>query len=151
MFGLYLKRQTDSTSFLFATVQLARLAAPLAYNFLLIEKYRSDQGVFLERNQQTSKQQTEDWGSTAYEYIFGSIDTVPIIGNQVPYILPTFILLFSFLNLTNFYSKLMNCLGLGSFTFGTGIPDPNKLIEGKSLIARERTKKQRELQILQNF
>ena len=100
---------------IFGTIQLARLAPPIAYNFILIEKYvESSQGFV-----------------TAYENTYGTIEEVPIFGLTAAKALPIFILLFMLLNISNFYARIMNFFGLGIFTFGTGIYDERKFSEGK--------------------
>ena len=99
-------------------MQLARLAPPIAYNFILIEKYVSTQKYF----------------EAAYENTYGTIQEVPVFGDGATKVLPIFIVAFVLLNVTNFYSNIMNCLGLSQFTFGSGIVDENKVSQGKKLI-----------------
>ena len=57
-----------------------------------------------------------------------------------------FILLFVFLNLTNFYPRLLNCFGLGTFTFGTSLYSENKWNEGRKLIKNVRKLKEEEIE-----
>jgi hypothetical protein len=121
-YGLYRDHQTDTISLMWCGGMLIRIAFPLVYNYLFVLRI-------------------PDHPATVFEEMQGWMDIVPLLGDSFVKYFPLFILVVALLTLSNTYSKIMGCLGLGSLQFEStqDTMSRSKLIEeGKALILRER-------------
>ena len=121
-YGLYRDHQTDTVSLMWCGGMLIRIAFPLVYNYLFVLRI-------------------PDHPATVFEEMQGWMDIVPLLGDSFVKYFPLFILFVALLTLSNTYSKIMGCLGLGSLQFEStqDTMSRSKLIEeGKALILRER-------------
>jgi hypothetical protein len=121
-YGLYPNHNTDTVSLMWCGGMLIRIAFPLVYNYLFVLRI-------------------PDHPATVFEEMQGWMDIVPLMGDTFVKFFPLLILVVALLTLSNTYSNIMSCLGLGSLQFES-VEDTmsrSKLIEeGKALIARER-------------
>lgn len=53
----------------------------------------------------------------------GNFDMAPLLGTSIPKLLPLLLIFLCFLTVFDFYGKLLNKLGLKSFTFSTSFSD----------------------------
>jgi hypothetical protein len=121
-YGLYRDHQTDTVSLMWCGGMLIRIAFPLVYNYLFVLRI-------------------PDHPATVFEEMQGWMDIVPLLGDSFVKFFPLFILVVALLTLSNTYSKIMGCLGLGSLQFESAQDTMarSKLIEeGRELIKRER-------------
>jgi hypothetical protein len=121
-YGLYRDHQTDTVSLMWCGGMLIRIAFPLVYNYLFVLRI-------------------PDHPATVFEEMQGWMDIVPLLGDSFVKYFPLFILVVALLTLSNTYSKIMGCLGLGSLQFESteDTMSRSKLIEeGRALIKRER-------------
>ena len=121
-YGLYRDHQTDTVSLMWCGGMLIRIAFPLVYNYLFVLRI-------------------PDHPATVFEEMQGWMDIVPLLGDSFVKYFPLFILVVALLTLSNTYSKIMGCLGLGSLQFESteDTMARSKLIEeGRALIQRER-------------
>lgn len=99
---------------------MAKLVAPLSYNFLLLIKCTD----------------------TQFNQVMKSINLTPIFGKGFATYVPLLLVVFVFMNFFNIHTKLMSGLGMSQFSFGDHF-DAEKLLEGKTLIAKFRAEKER--------
>ena len=111
-YGLYGHNQTDPSNLAWNAYFLARISAPLCYNFLLFIKVKG----------------------TMFCTVMGVIDLVPVLGENFTLYFPLTLVLFCAMNLFNVYSKLMSWVGLSQFKF-VEIFDEGKVGEGANLLA----------------
>jgi len=111
-YGLYGHNQTDPSNLAWNAYFLARISAPLCYNFLLFIKVRG----------------------TMFCAVMGVIDLVPVLGESFTHFFPLALVGLCAMNLFNLYSKLMSLVGLSQFKF-VNIFDPDKVSEGANLLA----------------
>jgi hypothetical protein len=124
-YGLYPNHNTDTVSLMWCGGMLIRIAFPLVYNYLFVLRI-------------------PDHPATVFEEMQGWMDIVPLMGDTFVKFFPLLILVVAILTLSNTYSRIMSCLGLGSLQFES-VKDTmsrSKLIEeGKALILRERNQR----------
>ncbi|KAF4693084.1 LMBR1 domain-containing protein 2 [Perkinsus olseni] len=124
-YGLYTHHHTDSASLLWCASMVTRLSFPVAYNYLKLLRIPDSK--------------------TSFGRMFGTpISAAPIIGEDFVSYFPLLILVFSLLQLTNMYHRLVRALGLSStFEFeGSGLrADAATVEEGRKLLHRERLRR----------
>jgi len=118
-YGLYRHNQTDPSNLAWSAYYLARLTAPLSYNFLHFIK-------------------VED---TQFYKVMGVIDVIPVVGNEFALFFPLLLVVFCALNYFHVYGKVMKSLGLTQFSFSDKF-DQEKVKEAKAIIDRERTNRE---------
>lgn len=122
-YGLYPLHNTDAVSLLWCASLLVRISFPLVYNYLLLLHVPS---------------------GTVFQYMFGYMDIVPVLGTVFVKFFPFLVLIVALLTVTNSYSKFIAWLGLDALQFeiNAGSIDPqerSKLInEGKALVRKQR-------------
>lgn len=114
-FGLYSRNQTDPSNLVWSAFFIARMTAPLSYNFLLFLKI----------------------GDSQFSQVMGVIDYVPVLGKEFTTFFPLTLLFFCGLNYFHVYGRFMKMIGLSSFTFDDKSSE-EKLSEGKGLILKAR-------------
>lgn len=119
-YGLYPNNHTDSSNMAWSAFYLARLTAPLSYNFLLFLKIKK----------------------TVFSDFMHIIDIVPIVGSDFAMFFPLLLIVFCAMNYFNIYGKFLNALGMNQLSF-SGSYCEEKLQEGKSLIQRSRSERER--------
>ncbi|KAF4678233.1 mitogen-activated protein kinase kinase [Perkinsus chesapeaki] len=124
-YGLYTHNHTDSASLLWCASMVTRLGFPVAYNYLKLLRIPDS--------------------ATSFGRMFGTpISAAPIIGQQFVTYFPLLVMVFSLLQLTNTYHRLVRALGLSStFEFeGSGLQaDATTVEEGRKLLHRERLRR----------
>ena len=111
-YGLYGHNQTDPSNLAWSAYFLARISAPLCYNFLLFIKVKG----------------------TMFCEVMGVIDLVPVLGQNFTLYFPLVLIVFCAMNLFKVYSKLMGLVGLSQFNF-VSIFEEGRVEEGANLIA----------------
>lgn len=119
-YGLYPNNHTDSSSLVWSSLILARLSAPLCYNFLLFLKIKK----------------------TVYSEVMGLIDLLPFVGTQFTSFFPLLLIVFCFLNAFKIYGKVMSTLGMSQLSFEDS-HSHTKVNEGKALVQRAKSERQR--------
>ena len=119
-YGLYPKNHTDSSNLVWSAFFLARLSAPLCYNFLLFLKIKN----------------------TVYSQVMKTIDLVPLVGSQFTLFFPFLVIVFCGLNLFNVYGRLMSGLGMSNLSFSDKL-SVNKVSEGKLKVQRARNEREK--------
>ncbi|CAG9331516.1 LMBRD2_5 [Blepharisma stoltei] len=119
-FGLYAPRLTDPPNLLWCATFMARLVAPLSYNFLLLIKVTD----------------------TQFNKVMKNINLIPIFGSGFAMYVPLLLLVFCLMNFFNIHTKIMASLGMSQFSFGDKY-DKEKLKEGQALIKKFRAEKER--------
>lgn len=119
-YGLYQNNMTDPSNLAWSASFLAKIAAPLCYNFLKFIKVSGTQFY-------------EVMGGYQFQYL----------SEEFVIYFPSLLLVLVLLNYFNFYSKLMKSLGMSQFSFSESFND-TKILEGKSLLAKARQDKMRE-------
>lgn len=114
-YGLYSNNQTDPPNLVWSAFIMCRLAPSITYNFLLFIK-------------------VED---TQFSKVMKVIDLVPVFGEGFTMFFPMILILFCLLNLTNFYARLMEKLGMNQFAYADKLDD-SKLKEGRALLLKSR-------------
>lgn len=108
LYGLYPNNQTDPSNLVWSAQFMARITAPLCYNFLMFIKVTN----------------------TQFYVVMGIIDMVPILGTQFTMFFPLMLIIFCLLNIFKVYSKFMASLGMSQFGFADKYRD-DKIIEGR--------------------
>ncbi|CAG9312794.1 LMBRD2_1 [Blepharisma stoltei] len=119
-YGLYSHNQTDPPNLIWSAFIMARLTPSVCYNFLLFIKVKH----------------------TQFNKVMGVIDLVPIFGQGFTLFFPMILIVFCLLNITNFYARLMEKMGMDQYSFADKIDDA-KLLEGKSLLHKARSDRER--------
>lgn len=114
-FGLYSPNQTDPSNLVWSAFFIARLTAPLSYNFLMFLKIPNSQ----------------------FSAVMGVIDYVPILGSEFTLFFPLTLLFFCALNYFQVYGRFMKMLGLSNFSVADKL-NYEKISEGKILVQRGR-------------
>lgn len=118
--GLYWNHNTDTVSLLWYASQLAGLATPLGYHFLLLSRVRH----------------------TQFEDFMGQMQDVPVLGMEL-FIkgFPVLVGLLCLCNIFDVYSRAVRCLGLSFLEFdgenGGESGDTGPVVEGRRLVERE--------------
>lgn len=121
-YGLYPGQNTDAGSLLWVATITARLATPLCYHFLLLVRVEG----------------------TSFQALMGQMNVVPVVGDSFNQIFPCIIGFLCITNYFNLYSRLLQCLALGSLEFEWGVnvvDDEDPTGDGKRLVERERRKR----------
>ena len=119
-YGLYPNNHTDSSNLVWSAFFLARLSAPLCYNFLLFLKIQN----------------------TVYANVMGLIDLVPLVGKQFSRFFPLLLVVFCALNLFHINGRVMSTLGMGQLSFSDKYNADN-ISEGKIMVTRARTEREK--------
>lgn len=114
-YGLYPHNQTDPGNLIWSAYFVARLTAPLAYNFILLI----------------------DLKGTQFSKFMDIIEIIPVMGKGFAIFFPLSLVLFCAMNLFNVYGRFMRFLGLGSFSFADTL-NYEKIAEGKALVQKTR-------------
>jgi len=124
-YGLYSNHNTDAGSLLWCSYNMARLALPLCYHFLLL----------IDRNTPPFQ--------TSFQDFMGQMNYVPILGHGINQIFPCVVAIVILCNVTRVYSRAVQCLGLASleFEFSPTMDCDDPQAEGKALIDRERRRR----------
>ena len=110
LYGLY-KQNTEPSSLVYSASYLARLSAPLAYNFFLLSKINN----------------------TVFSETMGFAE----IHNKYAKFLPLSLIILSFLNYIHAYGRVLNLLGISQLSY-LDESQAYKIDQGKSMIKRER-------------
>lgn len=112
-YGLYKHHQTDGPSLMFSSLNFSRVSAPLCFNFLQMIKLQN----------------------TSFTSVMGEINIVPVFGSDFTMFFPIILVVLCLLILTNFYGKILNCLGLKQFQFTEEFND-DLIEEGKKSLQK---------------
>ena len=113
-YGLYPKN-TEASSLIYCAYYLARLSAPLAFNFFLFIKVKN----------------------SVFEETMGIVDLVTRVGNHFAVFFPLLLVLFSFLNYIHAYGRVLRLLGINQVSFVDDSQE-QRVNEGKNILKRER-------------
>lgn len=119
-YGLYPNNHTDSSNLVWSAFFLARLSAPLCYNFFLFVKVRN----------------------TVYSQVMDIIDLVPLVGTSFATFFPLLLVFFAGLNLFHVYGRFMSALGMSQLSFSDK-HRADKIGDGKLMVQRARTEKEK--------
>mmetsp|Transcript_25895 Transcript_25895/g.45749 ORF Transcript_25895/g.45749 Transcript_25895/m.45749 type:complete len:439 (+) Transcript_25895:3436-4752(+) len=119
-YGLYPHNMTDPSNLAWSASFLAKLTAPLCYNFLKFIKVTG----------------------TQFYAVMGVVNLMPVLGEDFVVFFPSLLVLFVILNYFNVFGKLMKALGMSQLSFTDSFND-DKIIEGKSLLNKARSDKVR--------
>lgn len=119
-YGLYPHNMTDPSNLAWSASFLAKLTAPLCYNFLKFIKVTG----------------------TQFYAVMGVVNLMPVLGEDFVVFFPSLLILFVALNYFNVFGKLMKALGMSQLSFTDNYND-DKILEGKSLLNKVRTDKVR--------
>lgn len=120
-YGLYPHNMTDASNLAWSASFLAKITAPLCYNFLKFIKV----------------------SGTQFNTVMKVVNLVPVLGEQFVQFFPSLLIVLVALNYFNAFGKLMKSMGLSQFSFNDKFND-TKILEGKSLIAKARMDKIRD-------
>jgi len=112
MYGLYPSNHTDAGSLVFASVNFARVATPLVFNFLRVAQF-NQKAVF-----------TDVVGSGKFATSFTQY-------------CPMILILLVVFNVFDLYGKLLTFFGLSRFQFSSNFND-EKIDEGRGILAKAR-------------
>jgi len=132
-YGLYRNHNTDAGSLLWCSSNLARLALPICYQYLLLVDPLPPNTF-----------------QTSFQEYYQEMKFIPIFGHELNQVFPFVVAFIGLCNVTKIYSRVVNCLGLTMMEFGAddqsrgeGSEDP--CADGKNLIARERRRRDEEV------
>ncbi len=118
-YGLYPYHQTEPSNLVYSALYLAKLAAPLCVNFLML--------IHFENNQ-----------STIFDKVAGRGMSWSFVNSFLKYF-PCLIVVLCLLYYFEVYSKVMKSLGLDEYTY-YNFYDPEQLEAGVDVLKRERIK-----------
>jgi hypothetical protein len=118
-YGLYPHNMTDPSNLAWSASFLAKLTAPLCYNFLKFIKVTG----------------------TQFYAVMGVVNLMPILGEEFVVFFPSLLLVFVILNYFNIFGQLMKVLGLSQLSFSDNYHDDKVLAEGKALLNKARNDK----------
>lgn len=121
-YGLYPHNMTDPSNLAWSASFLAKITAPLCYNFLNFIKVTG----------------------TQFYAVMGVVNLMPVLGEKFVLFFPSLLLVLVLLNYFNVFGKLMKALGMSLFSFSDSFNDA-KLLEGKSLLSKARMDRVRAL------
>eukprot|EP00274_Cyanoptyche_gloeocystis_P001793 CAMPEP_0196665358 /NCGR_PEP_ID=MMETSP1086-20130531/60684_1 /TAXON_ID=77921 /ORGANISM="Cyanoptyche gloeocystis , Strain SAG4.97" /LENGTH=490 /DNA_ID=CAMNT_0042002083 /DNA_START=152 /DNA_END=1624 /DNA_ORIENTATION=- len=109
---VHFAQQTDPYSLLFVATLVARIAAPLCYNFLSLINAKQ---------------------KTYFHHLMGSMDAVPLLGSWVNAFVPCLVVVFVTFTAFNLWSRLLSKLPFGQHVAAD--PDSEELLgEGQRLL-----------------
>jgi hypothetical protein len=121
-YGLYNNNHTDPANLIWSACFMARLIPALSYNFLLLTKVEG----------------------TQFRSVMKVVDLVPYLGLSFAEFFPLLLIIFCLLNAFNVHTRLFTALGLAQLTFTEAL-DKERIVEGKSLIAKARLVKEKQV------
>lgn len=130
-YGLYPNHNTDTSSLLWCASMLARLSAPLCYQFLVLVRVHG----------------------TAFQAMMDQGNAVPVFGASFIKVFPLLVCFFCICNIVNVYSRLVQFCGLEALEFEWAPSDSSAaddlLAEGRRLLERERRRRSEERSLLE--
>lgn len=126
-YGMY-KKHTQNASLIYSACFMSRIIPVICYNFLLLFKVENSE----------------------YSNVIDSLDIIPYLGEEYSRYLPILIGVVCISNVFNVYNRFMKAVGLENFTFEEVLNKKNK-IQGKALLAKARTEKEREVRQKKNL
>ena len=124
LFGLYAlhpNQHTDSFSLNFSASLVTRLAPPLWFNFILLERLKG----------------------TVFENFMGEMKWVPVLGVSFQQLFPIVLVVLAVFNICNVWGALLKLIGLDSYSFESKY-DREKAIEGINYVKFQRRRIERE-------
>lgn len=131
-FRLVHHKQSDNNSLLFSANYCCRLIAPLAYNFVLLSGSLGKESAFAQ--------------------VVGRMD-VTVLGTVFATYYPMIILFFFFGSMFHVITRILALFNIKRFRYYDDkfIANDSQIVEGKSLVQRERIRRQREGGFVNNF
>lgn len=120
-YGLYSHNHTDPSNLVWSAFFLARLTAPLAYNFFTFLKIKN----------------------TVFNEVMGIIDIVPVLGQDFAIFFPLLLIIFCLMNYFNVNGRVMSAFGLTQLSINDEYV-LDKMMEGQLAIQKIRVVKERE-------
>ncbi|OMJ72452.1 hypothetical protein SteCoe_29108 [Stentor coeruleus] len=121
-YGLYPNNHTDPSNLVWSAFFMARLSAPLCYNFFLFIKVKN----------------------TVYSEEMEIIDLVPVVGGSFATFFPLLLVIFALLNIFHAYGRFMSAIGMTKLSFSDKYTS-DKIGDGKLIVQRARTEREKKL------
>lgn len=122
-YGLYPYHQTEPSNLVYSALYVAKLAAPLCVNFLMVIHYENNQ-------------------ETVFDKVAGRGMSWSFVSSFLRYI-PCFILILCVMYFFNVYSIIMKHMDMEEYTY-YNFYDPEKLEDGARVLTTERDRRSRE-------